>query len=832
MGRGLIHIIKEKLQKSKIEKENTEEIVKEKENKKSNFSFNQINKTADSILTSAEPKVYTLAKENNIACKYKENFIITKDGNVCIGVELKGTSYAGTSLDDEIDFLTSRVMFFTTLKNDIEINIVIDKQIEPKQEKIDRKNINEYAKEIIEKWESEQEIYKIRYFLIISTITKNISGTLESFKTKVTSEENEEKEKASMLIKQKMQLLEDTLANLKNHLGAYKPRQMSADEIINFYATYSNAKETNLQYSNSLISDCYISSDVEFKKDYIQFYRNDGTTKYARFISVKAYETEQVKSLITQNLIKNNNEFKIFIYLKPYEKRKAVKKIKDTRAFAVEMVREELDELIELIQADRENLVETSVSVYCLADTLDELETKTNELKNILENQGLNVVRETLNLKALYFSFFPSRGNLNARKKTLNISNLATIANFENEVRGFNHNDWCDDEKKQNEAVVTFKHLNGTPFLFNFHHQPYGDRPSGHTMIIGGTGSGKTTITQFLMTNLFKYKINIFAMDKLRGMYSFTNFHNGKYYDSENKEFKLNPFSLADSDENREFLIMWLKLMANITEEEHQAEKDIVDTINRIYDTKQENQILKLSDFIESLPSDDESKLKTRFKIYENSIFDNHEDALNFTNQLSVLNMDGIMSDKKKAGLTAIYIFHKLKNEAKNDTQKRGFFCFIDELKDYLNDATMQEKILEAILEVRKIGGVMCLGFQSISLFNTIERGSSFLENIANFVIFPTNNEDTLNDLEKQIGITATERKYLKETSQESRQALLKMKLRNESAKLNLDLSRLGKYLKIYSSNSENVNVIKQLQKEAPKNWRKAYLDYKEPKKD
>ena len=52
---------------------------------------------------------------------------------------------------------------------------------------------------------------------------------------------------------------------------------------------------------------------------------------------------------------------------------------------------------MELIQADRENLVETSFLVYCLADSLKELENRSNELKNILENQGLNVVRETLN---------------------------------------------------------------------------------------------------------------------------------------------------------------------------------------------------------------------------------------------------------------------------------------------------------------------------------------------------------------------------------------------------------------------------------------------------
>ncbi|HDX6264302.1 TPA: type IV secretion system DNA-binding domain-containing protein, partial [Campylobacter fetus subsp. venerealis] len=785
--------------------------------------INKINQKVDTILTLSEPQIYTLAKENNIACKYGDNAIITKDGNISIAVELKGVSYAGISLDNEMDYLLSRVMFFTTLKDDVEINLIIKKTKE-KSKGYTQREINPYAKDIIEKWEINQDIYAIRYLLIISTTTKNITGMLENFKTKMTSEQSEESSESTNL-KQKLELLNNTFLNIKNYLSTYQPRQMSGDEIINFYATYSNAQETNLSYTNELITDCYISSYVEFKKDYIEFYRNDGTTKYARFISVKAYETEQIKSVITSNLIKSNNEFMVMVYFKAYEKRKAIKKIKDTRVFSVELVKQELDHLMELIQADRENLVETSFSIYCLADDLKELDVRSNELKNILENQGLNVVRETINQKALYFSLFPSRGNLNARKKTLNISNLATIANFENEVTGFNKNDWGD------EAVTTFRHLNGTPYLFNFHWQPDGDRPAGHTMIMGGTGSGKTTTIQFLMANLFKYKINIFALDKLRGMYNFTNYMDGEYHDSESDGFKLNPFSLADTIENREFLTSWLGSMAEIKVEEHEATKDIRETINRLYDNKQADQIISLSDFIDSLPADNESKLKTRFGNYKDSIFDNKEDALNFTKQLSVLNMDGVLQNKKISALTAMYVFHRLKNQAKNSQDKRGFFCFIDELKDYLRDEVMSEKILEGILEWRKIGGVGCFGFQSISLFNGNERGSSFLDNIANFIIFPTNSEETLKELSDTIGLTPTEAKFLKETQSNARQVLLKMKLRNESAKLNLDISSLGNYLRVFSSSSDNVILMKKLKADSPVHWRKYYLEYKEQRR-
>lgn len=781
--------------------------------------LNNINKGVDSIFTLAEPQIFTMAKENNISNKYGNNFLVTKDGNLSIGVELNGASYAGLSLDDEIMYLQNRIAFFTGLKNDFEVNIVIQKKRvkDTAQARLECKNI--YANEVIQKWNKAQNIFKISYYLFISTTKKNITGLLESFKSKATTEQNGNNNE-SFSFNSKVSQLNDLMIEIKNKLDIFKPRQMTGDEILNFYASYSNANDTNLKYTHDLISDCYVSSDVEFKKDYIEFYRNDGTTVYARFISIKAYETEGIQSAMTTDLVRNNNEFSVFIHLRTFEKEKAIKKIKDIATFKVDMVKEELYDLVEQIKADRENLIEMSYSVYLLADSLSELETKTNDIKAILENQGLNIVRETINQKALYFSFFPSRGNLNARKKPLKVSNLATIATFENEETGFNRNDWG------NEAVTSFKHINQTPFLFNFHWQEHGDRPSGHTMIIGGTGAGKTTLAQFLMLNCYKYNIDIFSMDKLRGMYNFATYTDGEYHDSDGEsKFELNPFSLPNTDDNKAFLKSWLCFMAKVTDDEHEAIHEIGKTVERIYSPLNQDNIMTLSDFIQSLPANDETGLKLRFSNYKDSIFDNKNDALNFNKQLSILNMDGILNEPKTAGLTAMYIFHKLKNQAKNNTSKRGFLCFIDELKDYLNDETMREKILEAILEVRKIGGVMCMGFQSMSLFQNMEKGSSFLDNIANYIIYPTNSDQTINELTHAIGLTETEAKFLRTTPTNSRKVLLKQKLNGKSCYLDLDLSRLGNHLRIFSSSSDNVMLMKKLKSEHPTQWRAMYLN-------
>ena len=266
--------------------------------------------------------------------------------------------------------------------------------------------------------------------------------------------------------------------------------------------------------------------------------------------------------------------------------------------------------------------------------------------------------------------------------------------------------------------------------------------------------------------------------------------------------------------------------MAKIKDDEHEARNEIQQTLKRFYENKQNypDTIFTLSDFIQSLPSNDDTNLKIRFKNYENSIFNNETDALNFTKQLSIINLDSILTDYNIASLTAMYIFHKLKNSAKNSATKKGFFCFIDELKDYLNEPTMREKILEAILEVRKIGGVICMGFQNISIFKDIPKSNSFLDNIANFIIFPTNNDLILNELAETISLNANEIAFLKNTNPNSRKILLKMPLRNESVILDIDLSRLNQHLKVFSSSSNDVNLMKKLKKENPTEFRNLYL--------
>ncbi len=181
-----------------------------------------------------------------------------------------------------------------------------------------------------------------------------------------------------------------------------------------------------------------------------------------------------------------------------------------------------------------------------------------------------------------------------------------------------------------------------------------------------------------------------------------------------------------------------------------------------------------------------------------------------------------ILKNPKLSALSAMYLFHKIKNISKN--ANKGFFIWIDELRDYLNDKNMRDKIIEMIVEIRKINGVITMGLQNLDFLDEISNANTFIENMSNYIIFPTKDEKTLEQLYSKLSLSGSEINFLSQASKNKRQVLFKQK-EIGSAILDVNLSSLGKdYLRVFSSSSDDVNELLELKKQYPSEWRDRYL--------
>jgi len=129
----------------------------------------------------------------------------------------------------------------------------------------------------------------------------------------------------------KLNILKAVLERITQTLSQYEVKEMTSLELLSFYAEYINGVNIPIKATNGILSDSYIASNVSFHKDYfIQDY--NGNQTFNRFIGVKAYDCENITSLIVSSILHSHIEFDIFLSIDTVLKKeyKALSKVRLT----------------------------------------------------------------------------------------------------------------------------------------------------------------------------------------------------------------------------------------------------------------------------------------------------------------------------------------------------------------------------------------------------------------------------------------------------------------------------------------------------------------------
>ncbi len=457
---------------------------------------------------------------------------------------------------------------------------------------------------------------------------ENSSNETHSNTSSKKDKKNKFKKKITFSATSKRALLIQTIERVKNALKEFKPTLLNSKEVLNFYAEYINGKYIAFNPKLKRLSDSYIASNVHFKKDYFVIeFQNQNT--FCACVGIKAYESEEISSLPISTLLHTQIELDLIFHIRSLGQFESLNFLKTKKKLTLsKIVKADIDNYIELVQANRLSMQECALNLVIRAKSKAKLDKSLKEILSLLNNAGLGSVTETIGLKPSYFSFFPNNANINPRMRHQTSQVIASLILFEKNNTGFRANSWGD------MPLSVFKNLDHSPYLFNFHNQevkhkgvlahnvarvvghtmiigansPYlfnfhnqevkhkgvlahnVARVVGHTMIIGATGAGKTTLISYLMMSALKYSnIDILALDRLNGLYSFTKYFDGIYNQGEN--FHINPFSLEDSATNRAFLLHFYAQMAKVDSYDDHKDKvedrtallNAIDTMYRNY---------------------------------------------------------------------------------------------------------------------------------------------------------------------------------------------------------------------------------------------------------
>ncbi|MEI7668858.1 MAG: hypothetical protein WCJ33_02100 [Pseudomonadota bacterium] len=290
---------------------------------------------------------------------------------------------------------------------------------------------------------------------------------------------------------------------------------------------------------------------------------SDGKRRFGAILSLREYRELDIETLdivLQVNAEMVISQFFEFIpaseATKYYKKQQNIFKISRAKDLAEKTG---LNDILASDKGRETDFGRHQLNIFILADSVKLLESSIANAVKALTKLGMTPVREDLAIEDCYWAQLPANFEFVSRLSPINTARIGGFANITNFPSGqLENNKWGN-------AVTTLKTASHNNYFFNFH---LGD--NGHTTIIGQPDSGKNVIVNFLLSEARKFNNRLFVFDYNRSSEIFVRALDGGYYNpypySGSKEYskiKLNPFSLDDTIENRDFLSEWLESLIN-----------------------------------------------------------------------------------------------------------------------------------------------------------------------------------------------------------------------------------------------------------------------------
>lgn len=754
----------------------------------------------DDIKLPKESKV--IDKFNLIALTDCGKFLLDKEGHIT--AVLKLNSNFSDDLDDD-----RYTQLFNVRKQAFELigenyHFAINSIRKQKTHKEESNIADKTIKELTNIWNSQFiESYQTTHYITLTTKNPSILAKTVAKQQQVDIN--------------KLESIENKVSELLSRLQIYNLELLTKNDLISYYSSLLNAREVSVATNNYLFDEFICDTDIFFpeKKNYLVHTHNDKKI-YSCFLSIKAYPTDTTNRLFKE-IQKLNTEFNIYQYYYNESRSTSISKI-DERIRRLERVSRfnetaliELSALNERLQNDEIKLLTQVWNIQVFASSIDELNKKALEIQTLTEHRNLLLMRETKNLEACFWAIFPTWEHLRVRKYQITSDNLSHFITFASDNEGLTKNSWGDSQ------VCKFKTTDNSVYNFSFH-ETSENLALGNTVVIGGSGLGKTTLISFLISQAMRYdNFKCMAFDRGYGLKIFADVIGASYTDFTGKNQNINPLQL--NEEYKSFLQSWLQGILNKNDDE--SIEIIANALNENYNLKKADR--NLSNIAPSFGKAGKDSIRNALKVWlpdgaNGSYFNGKKDALDFDTSFTFFDTTILLDNPEILGAMADYLFFRIKTTILNNPSP--YAIFVDELNKYLASEQFAPKLKESAAEIRKTNGVLIMAVQSAA---TIFENTTFQEmkdNISTYILFPNHKADAKYYID-EIGLNSAEFNWIKTAG--GREVMIK-KTNAETVTLNIDLSILGKYLKVFNSSSKDVREVNKLQASSS-NWLEEYLN-------
>ncbi|MCL2629083.1 MAG: hypothetical protein FWD33_00080 [Alphaproteobacteria bacterium] len=719
--------------------------------------------------------------------------VLLKNGRLFRVFEIKGVQINFETPEKQRQFLDMRMRFLQQMSGGITLRFFMVRSKDGT--KTDFEFDEKILQDIYDKWNNQGlKLFKNSYYLVMS------AGTLQELNDAST-------------------IFESVFAPY----GVSPLNHTSKNNAASFYAKIlSPLSGVDVTMSSGDISDLVSTDSVSFDKGHL-VYSSGSKKKYASILSFRTSPDYMDEEFFT-SLSSLQSEIVVMNGMIPLSKRAAESHFKkkqissdDERTYntvseQIEETRSMMDENI----ADSQSLMDYYPLFMLRNDSHDGLVASIAEFQKICATFGISSVIENFALKPAFFSLIPGFDDFPRSYKLLSTAAAAAISC--NVVpSGIENSDWGPG------PIAIFPTAEGTPYKFQFHVSD-SEAAVAHSLVIGPTGQGKTTLFSFLIAQSMRHpKLKSFFFDRNRGAEIFTLSVGGKYLTFENKsqnsdkievgiESRMNPMMMDDTSANRDFLKRWLSILSG--ESGAAATEEISNCVAVNFDFL-DNKDRKLKNLVPSCFSISGAVRNNMKKWIDDNqygtIFNEAKDSIDLHSRLTTFDFTSIIDDPALSPGVLSYLLQRINNITLSGGNPS--LVMIDETAPMLENEQFRKNFVIGLQEGRKNRQAYMAAFQRANILDKLGIGD-VVRGQAQTVLFFRNPAADLSDYDAW-RMNPMEMAYIqgKLYPNLKRSVLLRRPITGESVVLNTELGGLGPYLRLFESGRKSVLLAEEIYK-------------------
>jgi type IV secretion system protein VirB4 len=622
-------------------------------------------------------------------------------------------------------------------------------------------------------------------------------------------------------------------------LGTYRDGNIWCSSLLEYLGLLINGEWQRVALPRGPLNQALATTRLFFGTEAIE-YRAPDTTRVGAMLGIKEYPSSSVVGMYSR-LLSAPFAFLLtqsFTFLTKATGQALLQRQFNRMANAGDFAVSQASELKDALDALTSNefvMGDHHFSLQVLADVpevrvdaaagsrLKELNDHVALARSFLADTGMLVAREDLALEAAFWAQLPGNFPVRPRKAPITSRNFAAMAPFHNYPSGrASGNHW-------GEALCLFVTSARSPYHFSLHASDPKDpdggsrKDTGHTLICGPTGSGKTVFIGFLIAMLARQGVTQVVFDKDRGLEILIRALGGEYLPLRNGvPTGFNPLQLPITPANVEFLKAWLGELAAGPSQPRRAGpvREAADLDQALRGTLAlEPEARRLSRLVEFLDPTDPEGLHARLARWCEAcrgdyawVFDNSRDTVvSRVTGRSIIGFDvtEFLDHSLTRSPITLYLFHLVRRLLDG----RRLVCWMDEFWRLLADSAFESFAKDGPKTWRKLNGVMCLATQSASdvLDSPISR--TLVEQTPTKVFFP-NADANFQEYTQGFGLTEREFILIKDQLEPGSRMFL-VKQAHHSVVCQLDLKGFDAELAVISGRAGEVKRMHRIMAES-----------------